>query len=89
MTNFIGRSLTANEIEQNVELNMAFINLIVNDSANTVTVTFDEATTSLNVMVFKAGEKRTNIAVPFKKLHYKASADTSAFRIEGLATAPF
>jgi len=90
-TNFIGRSLVANEIEQNVELNMAFINLIVNDSPNTITLSFDVASASAvgNLMVFKAGEKRTNIAVPFKKLYYKASADTSAFRIEGLATAPF
>ena len=89
MTNFIGRSLTANIAEQNVELNMAFINLIVNDSANTITVTFDEATTSSNVMVFKAGEQRTNIAVPFENLYYKADVDTSALRIEGLAKAPF
>ena len=89
MTNFIGRSLVANQAEQNVELDMAFINLIVNDSANTITVTFDEATTSSNVMVFKAGEQRTNIAVPFENLYYKADVDTSALRIEGLAKAPF
>jgi len=88
-TSFIGRDLVANLAEQNVELNMAFINLIVNDSQNTITITFDEATTSSNVMVFKAGEQRTNIPVPFEKLYYKASADTSALRIEGLSKVPF
>jgi len=91
MTNFIGRNLTANEIEQNVELNMAFINLIVNDSINIVTLSFDIASASAanNLMVLKAGESRTNIAVPFKKLYYKAAADASAMRIEGLAKAEF
>jgi len=91
MTNFIGRSLVANILEQNVELNMAFINLIVNDSPNTVTVSFDIASASAanNLMVLKTGESRTNIAVPFEKLYYKADVDTSALRIEGLAKAPF
>ena len=87
-TNFIGRELTANIQEQNVELNMAFINLIVNDSVNTIKVSFDTSV-GTNVMVFKPGEQRTNIPVPFGKLYYKANVDTSALRIEGLATAPF
>ena len=91
MTNFIGRSLTANIAEQNVELNMTFINLIINDSPNTITLSFDIASASAagNLMVFKPGEQRTNIAVPFEKLYYKADVDTSAMRIEGLAKAPF
>ncbi len=91
MTNFIGRNLTANIIEQNVELNMAFINLIVNDSANTLTLSFDIASASAsdNLMILKTGESRTNIAVPFGKLYYKANVDTSLFRIEGLAKAEF
>jgi len=91
MTNFIGRSLVANIAEQNIELNMEFINLIVNDSVNNITLSFDVASASAanNLMVLKAGESRTNIAVPFKKLYYKADVDTSAMRIEGLAKAPF
>ena len=91
MTNFIGRSLVANILEQNVELNMAFINLIVNDSPNTVTVSFDIASASAanNVMVLKTGESRENLPIPFGKLYYKANVDTSAMRIEGLAKAPF
>jgi hypothetical protein len=90
-TNFIGRSLTANILEQNVTLNMAFINLIVNDSVNTVTLSFDVASASAanNLMVLKAGESRQNLAVPFGKLYYKADVDTSALRIEGLAKAEF
>jgi hypothetical protein len=84
-TNFIGRSLTANQAEQNVTLNMAFINLIVNDSVNTLTLSFDAVTTGTETMVLKTGEVRENIAVPFTKLYYKASADSSAFRIEGLS----
>ena len=87
-TNFIGRSLTANILEQNVELNMSFINLIVNDSANVITLAFD-VTATTNVMILKAGEVRKNIAVPFGKLYYKATADASALRIEGLAKAEF
>jgi len=89
--NFIGRSLTANIAEQNVELNMAFINLIVNDSINTITLSFDIASASAggNLMVFKPGEQRTNIPVPFGKLYYKANVDTSALRIEGLSKVPF
>jgi len=87
-TNFIGRSLTANIVEQNVTLDMSFINLIVNDSASVVTLSFD-VTAGTNVMVLKAGEARKNIAVPFSKLYYKAAADTSALRIEGLAKAEF
>jgi len=87
MTNYVGRSLTANIAEQNVELNMAFINLIVNDSVNVVTISFDVASASAasNLMVLKAGESRQNLAVPFTKLYYKADADTSYIRIEGLA----
>jgi len=87
MTNFIGRSLTANQTEQNVTLDMAFINLIVNDSVNVVTISFDVASASAanNLMILKAGESRQNIAVPFTKLYYKADVDTSALRIEGLA----
>ena len=90
-TNFIGRSLTANQAEQNVELNMAFINLIVNDSTSTVTLSFDvaSANASNNLMVLKTGESRKNIAVPFGKLYYKAAADASYLRIEGLAKAEF
>ena len=84
MTNFVGRELTANILEQNVELNITFINLIVNDSPNIIKVSFDE-TVGTNLIVLKAGESRTNIAVPFKKLYYKADADTSYIRIEGLA----
>jgi len=87
-TNFIGRSLTANILEQNVELNMSFINLIVNDSANVITLAFD-VTATTNIMILKAGEVRKNIAVPFGKLYYKAAADASALRIEGLAKAEF
>jgi len=87
-TNFIGRSLTANILEQNVELNMSFINLIVNDSANVITLAFD-VTATTNIMTLKAGEVRKNIAVPFGKLYYKATADASALRIEGLAKAEF
>jgi len=87
-TNFIGRSLVANILEQNVELNMSFINLIVNDSANTITLAFD-VTATTNIMILKAGEVRKNIAVPFGKLYYKATADASALRIEGLAKAEF
>ena len=87
-TNFIGRSLVANILEQNVELNMSFINLIVNDSANVITLAFD-VTATTNVMILKAGEVRKNIAVPFGKLYYKATADASALRIEGLAKAEF
>jgi len=87
-TNFIGRSLTANILEQNVELNMSFINHIVNDSANVITLAFD-VTATTNVMILKAGEVRKNIAVPFGKLYYKATADASALRIEGLAKAEF
>jgi len=88
-TSFIGRSLTANQTEQNVALNMVFINLIVNDSVNVVTLSFDVASASAasNLMVLKAGESRQNIAVPFTKLYYKADVNTSALRIEGLADA--
>lgn len=91
MTNFIGRSLTANQAEQNVTLDVSFINLIVNDSASILTLSFDVASASAanNLMILKAGESRENIAVPFGKLYYKAAADTSYFRIEGLAKAEF
>jgi len=91
MTNFIGRSLVANILEQNVELNMEFISLIVNDSPNTVTVSFDIASASAagNVMVLKTKESRENLPIPFKKLYYKANVDASTMRIEGLAKAPF
>jgi len=90
-TNFIGRSLTANIAEQNVELNMAFINLVINDSPNTVTLSFDVASASAanNLLVLKPGEDRKNIAVPFTKLYYKADVNTSALRIEGLAKEVF
>jgi len=83
-TNFVGRSLVANISEQNITLNMSFINVIVNDSVNTITIAFDEVTTGTNVMIIKTGESRENVAIPFKKLYFKANVDTSAFRIEGI-----
>jgi len=87
-TNFVGRELVANIAEQNAELNIVFINLIVNDSANIIKVSFDEVV-GTNLMVLKAGESRQNIAVPFEKLYYKANVDASAMRIEGLTKAEF
>jgi len=84
-SNFIGRQLTANVIEGNVVLDMAFINVIVNDSANVLTLTFNVASASATEkLILKAGESRENLAVPFNKLYYSADTDTSLFRIEGL-----
>jgi hypothetical protein len=84
-TNFMGRSLTANIAEQHVDLNMGFIYLISNDSANTVTLSFDIASASATeLMVLKAGESRLNLDFPIGTLYYKADVDTSALRIEGL-----
>jgi len=87
-TNFVGRSLTANIVEQNATLNIEFISLIVNDSANTITLSFDVASASATeLMVLKTGESRENLAIPFAKLYYKADVDASAMRIEGLIKA--
>lgn len=84
-SNFIGRSLTANQAEQNVALNMSYVYLISNDSSNAVTLSFDVASASATeLMVLKAGESRTNLDLPIGTLYYKAAADTSAIRIEGL-----
>jgi hypothetical protein len=85
-TNFIGRKLTANIAEQNVTLNMGFVYLIKNDSANVVTLSFEVASASATeLMILNAGESRTNLDFPIEKLYYKAAADTSYVRIEGLA----
>lgn len=84
-TNFVGRSLTANIAEQNVDLNMNYVYLIANDSTSSITLSFDVASASATeLMVLKAGESRTNLDLPIGKLYYKAAADTSALRIEGL-----
>ena len=84
-TNLIARSLTANILEQNVVLNMGYVYLIVNDSVNTVTLSFEVASASATeLMVLKAGESRTNLDLPVGTLYYKADVDTSAVRIEGL-----
>lgn len=85
-TNFKGRSLTANQAEQNVALNIGYVYLISNDSASVVTLSFDVASASATeLMVLKAGESRTNLDLSIGTLYYKAAADTSAIRIEGLA----
>ena len=85
-TNLIARSLTANIVEQNVALNMGFVYLISNDSANVVTLSFDIASaTATELMVLKAGEARTNLDLSIGTLYYKADVDSSAIRIEGLA----
>jgi len=84
-TNFIGKQLTANIVEQHEHINMGFIYLIVNDSVNTVTLSFDVASaTATELMVLKAGESRTNLDLAVETLYYKADVDTSAIRIEGL-----
>ncbi len=84
-TNFIGRSLTANILEQNVALNMGFVYMVSNDSANVVTLSFEVASASATeLMVLKAGESRTNLDFPIGTLYYKADVNTSAVRIEGL-----
>jgi len=85
-TNFKGRSLTANIVEQSVALNMGYIYMISNDSANVVTLSFDIASaTATELMVLKAGEARTNLDLSIGTLYYKADVDSSAIRIEGLA----
>jgi len=85
-TNLIARSLTANIAEQHVHINMGYIYMIVNDSVNTVTLSFDIASaTATELMVLKAGESRTNLDLAVETLYYKANVDTSAIRIEGLA----
>lgn len=84
-TNFVGRSLTANQAEQNVALNMSYVYMISNDSANQVTLSFDVASASATeLMILKAGESRTNLDFAIGTLYYKAGADNSAIRIEGL-----
>lgn len=89
-SNFVGRDLVANIVEQNVTLDIAFINLVVNYSANVATLCFDVAGASATeTLVLKAGESRQNLAVPFTKLYYSADVDASAVRIEGLTKAEF
>jgi len=89
-SNFVGRDLVANTVEQNVTLDIAFINLVVNYSVNTITICFDVAGASATeTLVLKAGESRQNLAVPFSKLYYSADVDASAIRIEGLTKAEF
>jgi len=84
-TNFIGRSLTANIAEQHVDLNMGFLYTISNDSTAVVTLSFEVASASATeLMVLKAGEARTNLDLQIGTLYYKADANTSAVRIEGL-----
>jgi hypothetical protein len=69
-----------------VALNMGFVYLISNDSANVVTLSFDIASaTATELMVLKAGEARTNLDLSIGTLYYKADVDSSAIRIEGLA----
>jgi len=85
-SNFIGRKLTANILEQHVDLNMGYVYLISNDSANVVTLSFEGASASATeLMILNAGESRTNLDLSIGTLYYKAAADTSYIRIEGLA----
>ena len=85
-TNFKGRKLTANIAEQNVALNMGYVYLIANDSTAVVTLSFEVASASATeLMILNAGESRTNLDLPVGTLYYKAAADTSYVRIEGLA----
>lgn len=85
-TNFVGRKLTANMAEQHVDLNMGYVYLITNDSTAVVTLSFEIASASATeLMILNAGESRTNIDLSIGTLYYKAAADTSYIRIEGLA----
>lgn len=84
-SNFIGRKLTANIVEQHVDLNMGYVYLIANDSTAVVTLSFEGASASATeLMILNAGESRTNIDLSIGTLYYKAAADTSYVRIEGL-----
>ena len=84
-TNFKGRKLTANIVEQSVDLNMGYVYLISNDSVNVVTLSFEEASaTATELMILNAGESRTNLDLSVGTLYYKADVDTSYVRIEGL-----
>lgn len=84
-SNYIGRSLVANIVEQHVDLNMGYVYLITNDSINTVTLSFEGASaTATELMILNAGEQRTNLDLSIGTLYYKAAADTSYVRIEGL-----
>lgn len=84
-TNFIGRNLTANIAEQSVELNAGVIYKIINDSANTVTISFDIASAlATELLVLKTGEGEYNLDLAVGTLYYKADVNTSALRITGL-----
>lgn len=84
-TNFVGKKLTANILEQNVALNMGYVYMISNDSTAVVTLSFEVASASATeLMILNAGESRTNIDLSIGTLYYKAAADTSYVRIEGL-----
>jgi hypothetical protein len=77
----VSQEITAGTTEGNVAIDVKKFNLIVNDSANTLTLNFDNATTDSNAIILKSGEKIENLEVPCYTLYHKASGSSSKFRI--------
>ena len=84
ITGYVSKKLTANQAEQNVVLGVNIFQLIKNESANTVTINIDNATTESDSIELIAGASIENFKVYCKTLYYKASADGSTLKIIAL-----
>lgn len=79
---------TASTTEVSVNFGVEHIVFIANDDAtNNLLINFDDNdTTAGNVIVLKPNEVLNNLNREVRKVHYKSSASTVAFRVLGIKT---
>ena len=83
ITGYVSKKLTANIAAQSVTLDVSGFYLILNTSANVVTINLDNLVTEDGAIELAAGQSIENFKEYCKVLHYNAAADASVLKIIG------
>jgi hypothetical protein len=84
VTNYVSKKISSGTTEGNVALNVKEFKLISNESANTITINFDNATTEEGAIELLTGQSIENFRVFCKTLYHKASGASSTLKVIGM-----
>jgi hypothetical protein len=77
----VEKNATVVEAHDNVYVD--FVELLINDGAESITFGFDSAIANGNTRTLKAGEYIKNEEIKINTLYYKTAANPAAFRFWG------
>jgi hypothetical protein len=83
VTGYVSKKLTANIAAQYVTLDVNGFYLILNTSANVVTINLDNLVTEEGAIELAAGQSIENFKEYCKVLHYNSAADGSVLKVIG------